>query len=263
MHFQYKAIVVVQVQTGDDYDVPRELYYSTMHNVNELRPESFRVAAVTSREADDDSDGLVDRLILKFALPIKDERVYGVQALIFLNYRLQNHVKVDMESLAYVHHDAGLPASSYSSRGDLMLRQNMPMNVEQEFTALYSNDDLLGMDMNEAAIGISARNSNIMNILERYKSRDIATDYLERFPVWTRHAGEDKDNMDTFDLRVTIDVPRLQQVIFVPTLQEVLLEAWMRYLSLLVIAVYLMRRLFHFVYTNRIANSHIKIDKLD
>ena len=258
VHFQYKAIVVAQIK--DVSGEPRELYYSTMRELNEMRPETFRAASVSSQEVDDDLDGLVDRMMLNIKIPTYNERVYGVQALIFLNYRLQNHVKFDMDSLAYVQHSGGLPASSYSSRGDLILRQNLPMRVEEKFTNLYSNDDLV----NILETGVSARESNIMRILERYESRDISTHYLERFPFWGKHGlVSTQGGSDVFDLKVTIDVPRLQQVVFIPTLPHALLEAWMRYLSLLVIAVYLLKRFLFFIYTNQILRSHQIIDKLD
>ncbi len=259
VHFQYKVVVVAQVK-DIALQEPRELYYSTIRELNDLRPESFRSASLSSREVDENLDGLVDSITLKLKLPTYEEHVYGIQALVFVRYRLQNHVKFDMESLAFIQHSGGLPALSYSSRGDLVLRQNMPMRIDKDFTNLYSNKSLI----NTRHSAVSAQESNIKSIVERYESRDIATHYMERFSLWGGHglvSNQGKDGI--FDLKITIDIPKLQNVVFIPTLSHALLEAWMRYLSLLVIAVFLLRKFLFFIYTNQLLRSHIIIDKVD
>ena len=256
VHFQYKAIVVAQ--TKDSSGMPKELYYSTMREVNDARPESFRAASVVVREVDENLDGLIDQLYLHFKIPLEGEQVYGVRALIFLDYRLQDHVKVDLDSLSFIRYNGGLPSSSYETRGDLVLRQNLPMSIREDFVNPYSDSELI----NVLKATFSASESNIGKIIERYGARHITTNYVERFPLWNSntHTSSGRNN-EAFDLKITIDIPRLQQVIFIPTFPMVLLEAWMRYLSLLVIAVHLMRRLLLFVHSNRLLTSQKVIDK--
>ncbi len=275
--FQYKTILVAQgtassSNTEDDSclgeNKPIEMYYSTMNSINNLKV-NYRPSSVSYLEVDDDKDGLTDHLILHFQLPLEsNERVYGVQALIFLSYTLQNHVKMNMDSLAYIRHDAGLPASSFKTRGDLVLRQNLPMQVKKINTDLYRDDPLL--DLHNASRHSSK--TTVMGILEQYDTRDLTTDFLERFPIWTRDIvdpTEEHDECDSsttdgkvFDLHITIDVPKLQRVMYIPTLYEVLVEAWIRYLSLLVIAVIVARRILHFVYSSQLLKTFIAVDKI-
>ena len=258
VNFQYKVIVVAQIK--DEFGDPNEIYYSSMYELNALRPETFRAASVSSQEVDENLDGLVDLLALNIRIPTIKEEVYGIQALIFLNYRLQNHVRLDMESLAYVQHNGGLPASGFSSRGDLLLRQNQPLRIKDEFANLYSNDDLI----HSFGRGANTGETNINKILERFESRDVATHYSERFPIWGGRrfiSTQGADESAMFDLKITIDIPKIQQVVFIPTLSQALLEAWMRYLSLLVIAVTMMRKFLFFIYTNQIFRSYQIVDK--
>ena len=268
--FQYRVILVAQVKDDSNGNgTPRELYYSTVREVNEARPETFRAASVSSQEVDRNLDGLVDSLKLEIDVPLlMQEQVYGVQALVFLNYRLQKHVKVDMECLAFIDSRGrgGLPGSSYSSRGDLVLRQNLPMRVEKKFTNLYKYDNDLLRDIHTVR---SVRDSNILSIMESYGARDVFAHYVERLSHWGggyNHARDpdpgpgpdpDRDGNEVFHLEVTVDIPGLQQVIFIPTLPQVLVEAWNRYLSLLVISGYIMRRFFLFLYTNQIVRSKL------
>ena len=295
VQFRYKVIFVAQGKEkmfdeskqsvnssnggGEHYMIPKELYYSTIDSINELRPETFRSASATSREADNDSDGVTDHLRLTIKMPLKEnEYVYGMQAIVFVQYRLEAHVKMEMESLAYVHHESGLAGSKFSSTGDLCLRQMVPIPImddssnDGELWTLFEDDKLL--DIHSVERGV-AMESNVRNIIQKYQSRNIATDYIQRFPVWTRQhdeyyhsvqngdndAGENekKEYTKDFEFDLTVVIPKMQSIIYVPTLMEVLAEAWVRYLSFLVITGFCLRHLFLFVFTNHIVNSNMSI----
>lgn len=267
--FEYKAIIVAQgirKKSGYDsvdVDVPIELYFSTMTALDHFNErDNFRLASVTYGKDDDDIDGKVDRLILDFELPLEStEKIYGIQGLVFVQYRLNGHVKMSMESLAYVQHDGGLPASRFETRGDLVLRQNFPMRVRNSNTILYENYSWL--DAEAALRSAGVENANIQDIIKRYGTRDVTTDYHERYPLWTRDISNEaigQDGNTHFNLKATIDVPRLQNVLYIPTLYEVLMEAWMRYLSLLIVSTFLMRRLVQYVYTHQVLRVWVKVD---
>ncbi len=266
--FQYKTILVVQGTASSpntendcclEENKPIEMYYSTMNSINSLKV-NYRPSSVSYLEVDDDKDGLTDQLVLQFQMPLEsNERVYGVQALVFVSYALQNHVKMSMDSLAYVRHDAGLPASSFRTRGDLVLRQNLPMRVKHTNTDLYRDDPLL--DLRTASVDSSM--TTVMGILEQYNTRELTTEFIERFPIWTRDINAlNREDSKVFDLHVTIDIPKLQRVMYIPTLYEVLVEAWIRYLSLLVIAAIIARRILHFVFSSQIIKTFIAVDKI-
>lgn len=274
VNFKYRIIFVAQavekVANGKNVTLlPRELYYSTYEELNEKRQQTFRSASTTSREADDNVDGVVDRLLLNIKLPLKcNEDVYGLQALVFVNYKLVNHVKMEIESLIHVHHEAGIAGSKFVSIGDLNLRQMKPIPIfsgrSNSNTRLYFDDDLV--DIPSALFEPSA--TNIGNILKRYQSRSIAADYVERFPIWTRQIEsssisnaetEDAGNKKGFELDLTVTIPKMQSIVYIPTLVEVLTEAWVRYFSLLVVVGCLAHLLFKYVFSNQILRTDIVV----
>lgn len=259
VHFNYKVIIVAQAKDALRNDLPKELYFSTIASINNLRSaddDSLRMATVTSREADDDFDGIVDRLHIEASLPLQShEQVYAVKALIFLDYSLTKHVKIDMESVAYIHHDSGLQGDSFTSRGDIMLRQNVPIGVRDSSSTLFSNEPLVDLEK----VSSYSKEANILSILEKYESRVVSTDYVQRFPLWQRDLSP-LQKKRTFTLKSTIEIPKMQQVVYIPTLQEILLDAWMRYLSIFILCLYLVRKIGYFVYANRILPTESKLD---
>ena len=117
-----------------------------------------------------------------------------------------------------------------------------------ESWTLFEDDKLLDIHSVERSVTME---SNVRSIIQKYQSRNIATDYIERFPVWTRQHGEYRHSVqngdnDTgeiqkkkytkdFEFDLTVVIPKMQSIIYVPTLMEVLAEAWIRYFSFLVI----------------------------
>ncbi len=278
--FQYKVIFVAQIKNkiireidGNffEYFTPKELYYST---VNEIRAGTFRAASTTSREIDTDFDGVMDRLVMEIKMPLKaNEYVHGVQSIALVNYRLDTHVRMEMESLLYSHHESGLAGSKFSSTGDLNLRQMRPIpiihtsndeNDKSNIWELYSDEALLEFNI------VNSSQSSVMQIqkiIEKYQSRSIATDYVERFPVWVTEIEEDinveanvgNEYSKDFELSLNVDIPKMQSIVYVPTLMEVLTEAWIRYLSLLVITGFLVRRVLFFLFTNHFMKTKIVV----
>lgn len=254
VQFSNKVIVVLQSDS-------REIYFSTIGELNKLRPESFSEASISVFEEDHNFDGLNDRIKMDMEFPIEgNEQIVGLQAFIFTSYHLKE-AKASMESLIFVHHGGVLPGSGYSARGNLMLRQNTPMQAMEHITELYPSHEII----NEFKSTIDSRESNIDTLLDRYENREIAP-FFPQHGLWHRDPSQKESTQSfhkTFNLKVTIDIPKLQEVVYVSTLAEVLLDAWMKYLSLLVIAAYLVRRLFTFILTNQILSSHNFIDKLN
>ena len=257
VHFNYKVIFVAQAKDASNGS-PKELYFSTISSINNLRSAdgSLRMASVTSREADDDFDGIVDRLYIQASLPLEShERVFGVKALIFLDYSLTKHVKIGMESVAYIHHDSGIQGDSFTTRGDIVLRQNVPIGVRDNPSIIFSGEPLVDFER----VSSHSNAANILSILEKYESRVVSADYVQRFPSWKRDLSYLQENR-TFTLKATIDIPKMQEVVFIPTLQEILLDAWIRYLSVFILCLFLVRKICSFVYANRIIPTETKID---
>jgi Carbohydrate (N-acetylglucosamine 6-O) sulfotransferase 5. len=177
---------------------------------------------------------------------------------------LNSYIKIHTDGLAYIQHSSGLPGSEYVSRGDIVLHQNKPMRVGDKVSEVYPVQQIMD---DIRASSVSSTESDISNIMRRRfaASRNIMVDYTERFSSWKRciscHGNVTMPSR-TFILSVTLDVPLLQQVIYVPTLHQVLLEIWIRYLALLTIAIFLMRRILCFIFSNQLLSSHVTVDKI-
>jgi len=231
----------------------KEIFFSTIPELNDLRPESFGVASISLLVVN-------DRIELSIEFPLQEEeQILSLNALIFIDYRLQK-ANVGMQGLVYIHHDGGLPGSSFTTIGDLVLRQNAPLGTLGKITEQYPTNDI----MNEFKASFSSSESNIDSLLARYEEREIACYYSERIHFWHRNPTDKHSDQDGFDnnfnVKVTVNVPNLQEVVYISTLSQVLLDAWMRYLSILVVAVYCMRRLLSFLFSNQILSSRIRID---
>mmetsp|Transcript_510 Transcript_510/g.880 ORF Transcript_510/g.880 Transcript_510/m.880 type:complete len:330 (-) Transcript_510:73-1062(-) len=267
IRFSYKTIV--NLQAKDVNGKPNELFYSNIQQLNALRPsESFRAASVRALEVDNDRDGLNERIELIFEFPMENELVFQVQAAVFLSYKLNNRAKIHTDGLAYIQYSSGLPGSEYVSRGDVVLHQNQPMVVGDKVSEFYPTQQIMD-EIGTSMSSIESEPPNIANILKRRfsmaSSHDMMVDYTERFSSWKRCISCEENftsSPKTFILSVTLDVPVLQQIVYVPTLGQTLLEIWVSYLALLTVAIFLMRRILFFIFSNQLFSSHVTIDKI-
>jgi transmembrane protein 231 len=254
----------------------KELFVSSIHELNEARSSttdanSLRMGIIKCREHDENLDGIIDTIHVSVTLPLtKSEEVYGIQALLLFHYRLQNHVKLDLESLVYVNHDAGMPGSSFRSRGNLQLKQDFPIGVRDEFSVVHSNDPL--MDIDNDRLFMMVEKSNLEHILNKYESRTISTDYMERFRSWKTDVSsigqehidgrnsESNDEERRFHFEITIEIPKMQEIVYIPGIVETLKEAWIRYVSIFVVVRLLVQSLQRFAFTYQLVKTKMKID---
>lgn len=242
INFLYKVIVVLEA-TSSTTGHRKEIFVSTMDSLNALRPETFRMASVQFHEEDVDLDGKVDFVTLEASVPIAaDEEIHGMQALLFFNFRLQKRVKLEMESVAYTSIESGAPIGGFNSKGSLMLRQTNPLGIRNYSSFLYAKDTpLVGIFDTPSARRIT--DSNISRVLKKYRDRDIAADYVERYPIKTRDIGI--GDASNFHLKIKVDIPE-QNILYIATLPEVLKDGWVKYLSVVAVCWFFIERIKHF-----------------
>ena len=118
------------------------------------------------------------------------------------------------------------------------------------------DENLLDFGPSQSSLSDSDK---VRRILNSFQNRDVATDFHKRFSLWTPLKEQDTSN--SFDLDLNIDIPKLQPVVFIPTFYEVLMDFWIRYLSILIIFIVLLRMLSQYLYENRILRSNFRYDK--
>jgi len=239
--FLYQYIIILETaSTTVAASQTKEIFVSNQDELNVQRTGSYRAANIEFNENDFDLDGRFDSFTLETEIPLgEDEQVVGMQAVLFFNYKLEDRVKFDTESVAYTTFDSGLPLASYDSKGTLELRQIKPLGIRDYSSTLYAEETPL---INESS------STNIGQILEKYRERNVAVDYMEQYPIKTRASSKENSK---FHLKMKIDVPE-QNVMYIPTLVEVLKDVWVKYLSVLVLCWYLVETIKRFAFSNHL-----------
>ena len=234
--FLYQYIITLETtSTTAAAGQTKEIFVSNQESVAVQRTESYRAANIEFNEND-----RFDSFTLEAEVPLgEDEQVVGMQAVLFFNYKLQDRVKLETESVAYTTFGSSLPLSGYDSRGTLELRQAKPLGIRDYSSTLYAEETPL----------VNDSTANIDQILEKYRERTVAVDYMEQYPIKTR-ANNSEEN-SKFHLKMKIDVPE-QNVMYIPTLVEVLKDGWVKYLSVFVLCWYLVETIKQFVFSNHL-----------
>jgi hypothetical protein len=254
VHFNYKTIMMFQATDTDTKQV-KQLFSSSIRTFNNSS-NNFRPASISYNEHDYNLDGVVDRIHISGRLPLKNESLKSLQIIVFVDYSLTKHVKIDMESMIYFDYHGSYPGTRLDLTGDLILRQNAPIRIGNTSVDIYKDESLLEYSLSSSSLPDSEK---VQRILNSFQDRDVATDFHKRFSVWTPRKEEEISN--SFDLNLNIDIPKLQPVIYIPTFYEALLEFWMRYLSLLIIFILLLRLLSGYLYEYQILRTKICYDK--
>jgi len=253
--YKYKLILILEAV--DTLGNPKQIFYSTLPQINESRQKTFRMANIKSEEIDNNNDGKLDQLELKLAIPLfPNESIHSIQALIFFDYQLLSHAKISMESLVYIQKSFPLPSLGLSTFGNLKFRQTLPLPVREQISTLYVNSPLLEgkKKSKESKVIYSARDTNIEQILQKYSKRAYTIEYEELYLNWKTNFGRlsnfssnDEYEYKDFHFHATINYP-LQEVRYIPTVLEVLKDAWIKYLSLAVIVGYFLNKISSFVF---------------
>ncbi|KAK2551021.1 Transmembrane protein 231 [Acropora cervicornis] len=213
VRFKHEILLVLQGNIPGSF-----LAYSTFQNFNQLLQQKFRIPLIKSWENDDNLDGKYDSLHFNIEIPLRDsEAIHSVQLLLIFDYQLQKYVSLQMESIAYIYHSSPLAGAEFSTSGKLRLQQSMPL-PHKGVHAIY----------------------NISVI-------DVSTEYVSSYPLWTggRAAGQ------PFVLKGTVFYPE-ETIMYRPGFWQLIKMAWIQYLSVLFIFLFVFRRVKRFVFENQV-----------
>ncbi|XP_075996479.1 transmembrane protein 231 [Genypterus blacodes] len=235
VRFQYQSLLVASTSTQGDY-----VAWSTFSNFNNMLGDKLRIPALSVREEDQNQDGKVDRLILQLQLPLKpEEQVYSVQLLLTFSYQLFRMSTVTMQTLAFVQHSSPVPGAKLFISGDLRLQQRTPL----PHRGLYDVYDVPVIDGSSPL----ASAYNLDNIVSAYQDRNLSTVLSSPMPVWTvgRAAGA------PFQLNAEIRYP-VEVISYRPGFWETIKFAWIQYVSVLLVFLWVFERVQRFVFQNQV-----------
>ncbi|XP_036423652.1 transmembrane protein 231 isoform X2 [Colossoma macropomum] len=236
VQFQYQMLMIGATGTAGEF-----VAWSTFPNFNRLLGNNLRIPSVSVREEDSNQDGKSDRLSLQLAVPLKaGEQIYSIQLLLIFSYQLFRMSTVVMQSLAFIQHSSSVPGSQLFISGDLTLHQRTPLPHRGLHTA-YNVSVVDGASPFASAYDLT-------NIIRAYQERNLTTHLSCPAPVWIVGRAVNAPFQINAEIRYPVESVRYPLSGF----WEVIKFAWIQYVSVLLVFLWLFNRIQTFVFQNQV-----------
>lgn len=241
IQYEHKLAILVESSSG-------LLAFSTIPEFNKMAGFSnVRIPQVQSFSDDPNLDGRMDFFNMSVTLALNDnEDVYGVSALVFFHARLQDRVKLEMTSLAYIHRSSNLPGSSLQANGNLRFNQLYPLSTRG------SRTEYAGALLDSSTI-TSIEDTQFPDILSNYFERNETLSIHDETSYWMPGRGEE------FQLKLRFRVPK-SSIRYIPPPGEVLKFSWMQYVAVGVIIFFLADLVLYFAFAYGLLDSRRVVD---
>eukprot|EP00656_Telonema_subtile_P011173 TRINITY_DN154_c0_g1_i1.p1 TRINITY_DN154_c0_g1~~TRINITY_DN154_c0_g1_i1.p1 ORF type:complete len:312 (-),score=69.21 TRINITY_DN154_c0_g1_i1:177-1112(-) len=222
--FKYQMILMLESNTTGS-----AMVWSTYDQLNSMLQSKFRASDIQTREEDVNFDGKTDNIYITARVPLTStERVYTVRMMAFFDYKIEDKVNLQMESMAYLDHSAAAPGSECHVHADLALRQRSALDASSTWNTAYNHTLLNGTSIYSVA---QARFSSLMN---EYRKRNTTTELANPAVVWV--AGQPNE----FNLYLNLHIPYEQEVLYTPGALETLRYALVQYMVIYLIVAAIM-----------------------
>ncbi|XP_025282675.1 transmembrane protein 231 isoform X1 [Canis lupus baileyi] len=219
------------------------LAWSTFPAFNRLQGGHLRVPLVSTREEDRNQDGKMDMLHFKLELPLQStEHVLGVQLILTFSYQLHRMSTFVMQSMAFLQSSFAVPGSQLYVNGELRLQQKQPLSSG-------------GLDVryNVSVInGTSpfAYDYDLTHIVAAYQERNVTTILLDPHPIWLVGRAAEAPFVINAVIRYPVEV-----ISYLPGFWEMIKFAWIQYVSILLIFLWVFERIKRFVFQNQVVTT--------
>jgi len=227
VRFEHRLLLVVHHQSNGPL-----MTWSTFPEYNALMSPFLRRPTISSVEHDENKDGIYDRLELNLELETtKNETIHSVQLILIFSYALTEISDVNMETMAVVQYNSGMPLSKVHYAGDLSWVQKKVLQFRQPDNRYNKT--------------VISNRYEISDIVENYHSREYMTElkngyYTPQFGSGTR-------------LRIAANIRYAEAVVeYAPGFWNVIKWAWIQYASILVIFFYVIETVKNFAFSNRL-----------
>ncbi|XP_016351560.1 transmembrane protein 231-like [Sinocyclocheilus anshuiensis] len=235
IQFQYDMIVIGATDTAGSY-----IAWSTFPNFNRLIGDNLRIPSVSVQEEDRDQDGKSDFLVLQINIPLKpEEQMFGIQLLLTFSYQLFRMSTVVMQTLAFVQHSSPVPGSQLFICGDLKLNQRTPL----PHRGLHSTYNVSLID----GSSLFASTYDLPNIIRLYQQRNLTTYLSGVIPVWTVGRAANSPFQISAQINYTVEI-----ITYRPGFWEMIKFAWIQYVSVLLIFLWVFQHIQTFVFQNQV-----------
>ncbi|XP_071973393.1 transmembrane protein 231 [Engystomops pustulosus] len=242
VHFRYEALFIALSSTSGDY-----LAWSTFQGFNNLVGDKLRIPLISAQEDDKNQDGKMDQLNFTLELPLLSaENVFGVQLFLTFSYKLYRMSTFVMQSMVFIQHSSPVPGAKLFINGDLRLQQRQPLG-HQGLDTTYNVSVINGTSP-------FASSYDLTNILLTYQNRNVTTVLSNPNPIWLVGRG----TSDPFVINAIIHYP-VETISYQPGFWEMIKYAWIQYVSVLLIFLWVFERVKIFVFQNQVFTTTVPV----
>ncbi|CAH2324035.1 transmembrane 231 [Pelobates cultripes] len=238
VRFRYEILLIASSSTNGDF-----VAWSTFPQFNSLVGDRLRMPQVSAREEDQNSDGKMDQLFFKLELPLQStENVYSVQLMLTFSYQLYRMSTIIMQSMIFIQHASPIPGAELYINGDLRLQQRGPLE-HQGLDTTYNVSVINGSSP-------FANAYQLTNIIAAYQQRNLTTVLNNPSQVWLVGRAD----AEPFVINVTIRYP-VETISYPLCFWEMIKFAWIQYVSVLLIFLWVFERVKVFVFQNQVLTT--------
>ncbi|XP_029464097.1 transmembrane protein 231 [Rhinatrema bivittatum] len=235
IRFLYEVLLIVFTGSSGSYAA-----WSTFPSFNSLQGDNLRIPLVAAREEDKNQDGKMDELHFNLELPLQPtEQVLSVQLILTFSYKLYKMSTFVMQSMAFLQHSSPVPGSKLYVNADLKLQQKQPLN-HRGLDTRYNISVIDGTSPFASAYDLT-------NIIAAYRNRNVTTVLSDTSLVWLVGRATDSP----FVIHAIIRYPA-EVISYQPGFWEMIKFAWIQYVSILLIFLWVFERIKNFVFQNQV-----------
>jgi len=183
------------------------------------------------------------------------ESILDASLVCFFNVKLKRRARLDFEALTYATSGSALPGRALWVAGDVLFKQRAPLKAKGGYVLPYENTPLLD------PATVSFEQVQLPRLLAASAARNYTAEFVEQYSVWSPSLGASTNSPESYTFNFTLDmrIPPAD-VEYTPTATEVLKAAWIRYLSLFVVVVYLLDKVAAFIFYNQLFDTTMTVE---
>ncbi|XP_050525505.1 transmembrane protein 231 [Daktulosphaira vitifoliae] len=193
-------------------------------------------------EEDRNMDGIKDNLNFQLNLMTNETfDINSVTLLLFFNFKIHELCLLEMESMAVITHSSAIPGGKLDLIGDLKLVQKTPLDCSLK-NPIRMKNSILQFETSDW----------LFNIYKDYLKRSIYTKLDNVLFKWTKG----RSYQQPFIINVKINYDEVE-IVYKPKFWQIIKWAWMQYFSILILTLFIFKKVKRFLFTNHIVNTRI------
>jgi hypothetical protein len=266
LFYRHQAIVELYGRSSTT-GAPMSLYFSSSATLNSMHGDNFRSAVLQSRTADDNLDGIPERLEVSIKMPLKNtEEITGMSVALFHDVSINSYAKFMFDSASLISFEAGRSAiSSVKVDGDLMIKQSNTLHESNTYSVPYATPLLA---KNIPSSGFSEEKASLNYLMAAAAQRELSSQFKPTYHVATHTMEPPTADLspNSFNATIVMRVP-YQPIRVQPTVQQVLKLGWMQFLAFFLVVTFLMFRMLSYVFKHKLLDANsmddVVVEKMD